>query len=404
MPRLTAKSVEAAQPGAARREIPDELCRGLYLIVQPTGAKGWAVRYRAAGRSVKETIGAFPRMTLAAAREAALARLRLVAAGVDPRQHRAAEAERQRAAEAATFAAVAGDFVRLHCQRNNRSWREQDRLLRAYAIPVLGGRPLSEIRRAEIARLVDEIAGDKPATARLVLATVRKLFSWAIERGRIEANPASRIAVAKVARRDRVLSDDELARVWRAAEARGWPFGSLVQMLALTGCRRDELAGLRWQDVDAARGLIVIPADRYKTGVAHVVPLSRLAAEVLAGVPRIEGVSLVFAGRGNRQISGFSKRKRDLATAAAVDFCLHDVRRTVRTGLSRLRVPFVVAERVLGHVQGGVAAHYDHHDYLAEKRAALESWASHVEGLVRPAPANIVRIANRTPAAHIGDG
>lgn len=404
MPRLTTKSVEAAQPAVTRREVPDELCRGLYLVVQPSGAKSWAVRYRAGGRPVKDTIGAFPLMGLAAARDAAIERLRLVAAGIDPREQRKAEAEAERARKDASFSAVAADFMRLHCQRNNRSWREQERFLRAYAIPVLGDRPLGEIRRAEIARLVDEIAGEKPTTARLVLATIRRLFSWSIERGRIEHNPASRIAAPKTGRRDRVLSDSELARVWRAAAALGWPFGAFVQMLVLTGCRRDELAGLQWTDVDEARALIAIPAERYKTGVPHVVPLSRLAVEVLSAVPRIEGAPNVFPGRGGRSLSGFTTRKHDLATAAAVDFRLHDLRRTLRTGLSRLRVPFEVGERVLGHVQGGVAAHYDHHGYLDEKREALERWAAHVEALIRPAPANVVRIANRTPAAHIGDG
>ena len=231
---------------------------------------------------------------------------------------------------------------------------------------------------------------------------LRKLFNWAIERGRVDANPCTVIKGPRVQRRDRVLSDDELCRVWRAAEKTDYPFGALVQLLLLTGCRRGEIAELEWSEIDG--DAITIPAARFKTGRAHVVPLSRLAIEVLAAVPRIDGGEHVFPGRGGVALSGFSKRLKALTASAEVTFALHDLRRTVRTGLSRLRVPFEVAERVLGHVQGGVAAHYDHHAYLSEKREALEAWGRHVEGLIRPSQVNVVSIAKRAPAAHIVDG
>lgn len=387
MPKLTTKAVDAAKAGPVRREIADDLTRGLYLIVQPSGAKSLAVRYRIGGKPVKETLGRYPDVSLADARERARTLLGTVAKGVDPRAER--EAQKQAAAEAKanTVAAVADDFVRLHCQRRNRTWRDQERVLRTNVLPRIGALPIADLRRRDVARLVDDL-GDRPQAARVALAIVRKMLAWAVERGIVEANVASGIKAAPVKRRDRVLSDDELRAVWTAADAAGWPFGAYVQMLILTGCRRGEIAAMRWQDLDGA--VFTIAAENYKTAVAHVVPLSRLALEVLASVPRIEGQTHVFAGRGDVPLSGFAKRKTALGQAAGVDFALHDLRRTVRTGLSRLRVPFEVAERVLGHVPGGVSQHYDRFNYMDEKRQALEAWARHVDGLINPQPANVI--------------
>ncbi|MDS4011619.1 MAG: integrase arm-type DNA-binding domain-containing protein [Defluviicoccus sp.] len=403
MPKLTTKAVEAAKAAQARREVADDLTRGLYLVIQPSGAKSWAVRYRIDGRPVKETIGPLSAFSLAVARQEADARLKLVARGIDPREEakRAQQEEAQRSSR--TFAAVAAEFIELHAKRRNRSWRYAESVLQRDAIPHWGERPIDEIKRRDVTKAIDTIAAKRPYAARHLLANVRKLFAWAMEREIIEANPAAGIkAPIRIAQRDRILSDDELRRVWQAADAAGYAFGCYVQMLILTGCRRNEIAGLRWDDIDG--DTLTIAAERYKTGRALVVPLSRLALEVLASVPRIEGQAYVFAGRGDVPLSGFNKRKAALATAAGVDFALHDLRRTVRTGLSRLRVPFEVAERVLGHVQAGVSTHYDHHAYLDEKRTALEAWARHVESLIRPGPANVVSLATRTPAAHIADG
>lgn len=391
MPKLTTKAVDAAKAAQSRREIADDLMRGLYLIVQPSGAKSWAVRYRVEGRPVKETIGPVSAFGLADARREADRRLKLVALGVDPRDaaRQAQQADAQRRSR--TFAAVAAEFIELHAKRRNRSWRYAESVLQRDAIPHWGERPIDEIRRRDVAKVIDAIAVKRPYSARHLLANVRKLFNWAVEREIVEVNPAAGIkAPIRIAQRDRVLSDDELVRVWQAADQTGYPFGSYIKLLLLTGCRRNEIAGLRWSDIDG--DVIAIPRERVKVGVPHVVPLSRLAQEVLASVPRIEGVSHVFAGRGDVAMSGFNKRKAALVAAAGVDFALHDLRRTARTGLSRLRVPFEVAERCLGHVQGGVAAHYDHHAYLAEKRGALEAWARHVESLFRPAAANVVAL------------
>jgi integrase len=154
-------------------------------------------------------------------------------------------------------------------------------------------------------------------------------------------------------------------------------------MLLLTGCRRTELATLEWSDVNFVEQTIVIPGERYKNGKPHLIALSRQAMALLAELPRL-GDRYVFTATGRKPLNAFEKRKEwfDALLDPPIDFGLHDLRRTTRTGLSRLRVPWDIAERVLGHTQRGVARHYDHHDYADEKRQALQLWADHITRLV----------------------
>jgi|APTNR8051073442_1049403.scaffolds.fasta_scaffold02340_5 integrase len=407
MPKLTDKGVAALTGGNTRKEIPDTYTRGLYLIVQPSGAKSWAVRYRVDGRPVKDTIGAYPAWSLAEARGEADRRLKIAGKGADPRAARKDERRADQERRDRTFAAIATDFIERYAKPRNRHWRETHSTLERHCVPHWGDRPIDEIRRRDIADRLDEIVlSGEPYAARHVLAAVRRLFNWAVERELIDASPCDGIkAPIRVAKRERVLSDDEVKVVWNAAEASGYPFGAFVRLLLLTGCRRNEIATLRWSDIDDGQAVVTIPGERYKTGRPHVVPLSGLAQEIIAAVPKVEGCPYLFSTRRARKavegdekkerpyvpLSGFSKMKRDFdRLTGGIDFDLHDLRRTVRTGLSRLRIADHVAERVLGHVQGGVAAHYDHWAYADEKREALEAWARHVESLIRPAPANVV--------------
>jgi integrase len=196
--------------------------------------------------------------------------------------------------------------------------------------------------------------------------------------------------------RHRVLNDDEIGHVWAACDLVGPPFGGFVQLLLLTACRRGELAGLRWSEIDPDRQLLTVPAQRYKTNRELAVPLSRLAQQVLAGVPRGAGGDYVFSlSCGRRPLVSIARLKEafeaQLANhcraqgVPAFEFTLHDLRRTVRTGLSELKVPPHVAEAVLGHVITGVQRHYDRWSYLPEKRQALDAWAAKVERLIAPA-------------------
>lgn len=400
--RLTAAAVDKAKVGTARREIPDGGCPGLYLVVQPSGSKGWAVRYRfpakRTGQLVKLTLGAYPALDLGAARERARASLDLVDRGIDPRRHREEEREQQAERQANTLRAVAERFRDLHLKHArpktwSECWSALDRLVLAH----IGDRPIDTIRRRDLHDVLDHLA-DQPGARLHAADAMAVLFRWATERELIDADPATRIKRPRLRPRERALSDDEIPIIWRAAEAAGYPFGPFVHLLLLTGARRAEIAGLRTSELDEAAATVTIPGERYKTGRTLVMPLNKPALAIIAALPRFADEPHMFTTTGGkRPISGYSKMKRRLdelvareaekAGVAVADWDLHDLRRTVRTGMSRLRVQPHIAEAVLGHVITGVQKHYDRYSYLDEKRAALDLWGRHVMDLIDPGSA-----------------
>jgi Arm DNA-binding domain len=253
---LTVKSVEAAAPGKDRQEIPDGYLRGLYLIVQPSGTKSWAVRYRHDGRPRKHTLGPYPLFDLKAAREAGSKALRVAAEGHDP-----AHAKRQ---AADSVESAVDQFLERHVKRNYRPkpMREAERMLRLHVLGNWRGRKASEISRAEIRRMLERIVeGGAPIAANRVHGIVRKLFSWCVEQDIIAASPCAELRppAGKEGSRDRVLNDDELRRVWQAAERLGPPSGAMVQLLILTGQRRNEVAQMQWGELDLEGRLWTLP-------------------------------------------------------------------------------------------------------------------------------------------------
>lgn len=402
---LTIKALESMKPAAVRREIPDGLLPGLYFVKQPTGKGSWACRYRAGGKSRKLTLGTYPAIDLRAARELAREALRKVAGGEDPAGEKKA-ARLARSASNGDLAHVAKTFLERYAKPNCReaSWRETERILNREIIPAWGGRSLSSIARADVHALLDSIADrGSPVMANRVLAAVRRFFNWCVERDLIAASPCEKVkAPAPETSRDRVLSDDELRLVRQGAEAIGWPFGRIVLMLILTGQRRSEAAGMRWQEIDLASWTWTIPKERCKNGVEHVVPLSSAAIDILESVPRIDG-ELVFSYNGRTVPDGFDPAKKRLDTwiagrvgNAIPAWRLHDLRRTFASGCARLGVQLPVVEKLLNHTSGsfrGVAGVYQRHDFAAEQRAAVETWARHVESLMSGAPSgNVVKL------------
>jgi integrase len=189
--------------------------------------------------------------------------------------------------------------------------------------------------------------------------------------------------------RDRVLSDEEIVSFWKGCETLGWPFGPLFRFLLLTAQRRDEVGSISWSEVDFETGLWTLPRERAKNDRAHEVQLSRLAVEILTAAPRIDGSQFIFTTTGQRPASGFSKAKQRLDAQmpqGLPSWTLHDLRRTAATRKAKLNVPPHVVDRILNHVSGtirGVAAVYNRHAYLEERKAALEDWGRYVENLVR---------------------
>jgi integrase len=186
--------------------------------------------------------------------------------------------------------------------------------------------------------------------------------------------------------RERVLNDKELAAVWSAADEIGWPFGPAVRLLILTGARREEIGGLKWNEIND--DTIELTGERTKNGEPHNIPLSSAASIVLQRVPRITNSERVFTTNGKTSVSGWSRAKRNLDGLSKVeDWRIHDLRRTVATGLQKLGVSLQVIEAVLGHTSGsrsGVVGVYQRHSFDAEKRTALDSWGAHVMAVIQP--------------------
>jgi integrase len=396
MPKaLTVRGIEALKGGPIRAEIPDGLIPGLYLVCQSSGVKSWAVRYRIGGRPRKLTLGRYPAIDLANARELARRTLVSVASGRDPASEKA-EARRV-AGELAgpsrdRFDSAAALFIERYAKANTKeqTWRESKRLLATHVLPLWGSRRVQEIARRDVVELMDAIVDrGAPVSANRTLAVIRRMFGWLVERGVIVSNPCTDVRAPTAEKsRDRVLSDDELRAVLQACDRLNEPFGALIRLLALTAQRRDEVGQMTWREVDLDTRLWVIPKERAKNGIAHEVPLSEPAVRVLAGVHRISGSrGLVFTTTGETPVSGFSKIKKrlDAALPDAPPWVLHDLRRTAASGMARLGVNLPVIEKVLNHTSGsfgGVAGVYQRHQFADEKRAALDAWAAHVEAIV----------------------
>ena len=251
---LTVRRIETVKPATSRREVADGLLSGLYLIVQPTGAKSWAVRYRFAGMPRKHTIGSYPAIDLASARELARKALVSVADGRDPAREKRTAKQGTSQADSYLVEKLIGHFLERHAKANTRAstWHETKRLFKKDVIPAWRGRPVDEITRSDVIGLLDGVVDrGAPILANRVLAATRRFFRWCIERGILTTSPCVGVTAPSAERsRDRVLSDAEVRILWKASTKIGWPFGPFVQLLALTGQRRDEVAGMRWSELD----------------------------------------------------------------------------------------------------------------------------------------------------------
>lgn len=379
-----------------REEIPDSLLPGLYLIVQPSGAKSWAVRYRCNGVSGKCTLGKYPVLKLSDAREQARDALVMAGGGKDPSEHKKAERKKAKEAPSDAVEDVVEDFIKRYVEKQTRprSAEETKRALRKRVVPAWRGRSIGDITRRDIIDLLEDIAATSPANANRTKATISSLYNWCLDREILDTSPATRLkAPAPIVERERVLSDDEIKTLWPAFKKQGEPFSAYFKILLLTGQRRTEVATMKWEHLDLEHGLWTIPAGLTKADRDHEVPLSPLAMEIISDVAKLG--KHVFTTRADRPISGFSKTKKAVDVAAKgmkQPWRLHDLRRTCGTGMARLKVQRIVISQVLNHAEGGVTRIYDRYSYLDEKRHALDAWSRHVETLVRSQPNNVVEI------------
>ncbi|CAM3050685.1 Tyrosine recombinase XerC [Methylobacterium mesophilicum] len=387
--RLTRTNVLklALQPGQSERIWWDEELKGFGYRLRPNRGT-WVIRPpRLGGKSSLVTIGAANVVDVAEARKAAQKQLAQATLGDHPREAR-------RANSGPTGVTVADAFERYMADAEKRMRPSTYANLQTHLRQHWAGlhaKPLTAVKRADVAAQLRQIAqgpagkDPRPQAALRARRTLSTVFAWCIGEGLCDINPVTGTnAPAQEIRRERVLTDSELTAVWRACPPVE-DFGRIVRLLILTGQRRDEVAGIRWEEIDLDAALWRLPANRTKNKRSHEVPLSPQAAAILVEAPRIAGRPFAF-GAGAGPFSGFSKAKGrlDERVAFAEPWRVHDLRRTAATGMARLGASVEAVEKALNHTSGtfrGIVGVYQRHDYAAEKREALNRWAEYVERL-----------------------
>ncbi len=391
MSKLTDKMLSAMtlEPGQKDRLVFDTACPGLGVRLTAKGTRTFLAQWTdpATRRKVREPLGVWGSVTIDQAREAVRARLGAVAKGIDPsaeRVRRRQEAERSRAETALTFGTLIDEWAGLHLiHRRPRYAREAQRALR-HAFDHMLNKPAARISRTETVNTLDGLAkAGKAAMAGRTMAYGRACFRWAEKRGKVPANPFMSLPIpAGAAERERVLSDDELGRVWNAAGDMPYPWGPLFRVLLLSMGRREEVAAMRWSELSPDLSSWTIPSARMKRGLSHVVALCATARDALAAIPRIDGQDLVFSTTGHTAVSGFTKAKAALDRASSVQgWRLHDIRRTGVSTLAAMGIDSIVADKLLAHQPGklrGAARVYQRYDFAAERASALQAWAAHI--------------------------
>lgn len=434
--RLTDNLIAALPAAAAgtRSEVRDDLVSGLAVRVTDKGKKTFVLvaRFPGSQNPTRRAIGEYPALSLKEARETAKDWLLHLRRGLDPKE----ELERIRAENlrkrANSFSAVVEDYLKdIPTRKRNRHADQDEREIRrellerkdkdgkiAWANPW-AKKPIADVTDADIAELIGAIR-DRPAPgmAYNTWGHVKAIFSWAMWPERRQGygltnNPTQNLQpkhfkLSKTTR-TRVLTDDEIRAYWAAADATPYPLGPFFKLLMLTGQRKNEVAGARWPEISHNRGLWTVPPERFKSGEAnlsHIVPLSEDAIALLNSLDRLSGDCLFSSTNGKKPINGFSRAKTALdeamlkalkmadPEASLPEWVLHDVRRTVRTRLSGLRVNSDVAEMVIGHGKKGLQRVYDQHTFEPEMREALDRWASALKKIVSPAPAeNVIQFS-----------
>ena len=405
MPKLTPKYIEnSIKPKDVRQEIADSQCRGLYLIVQPTGRKAWAVRYRFEGQTRKLTLDAG--RTLAEARKAATAALHELERGNDPA---ALKFEARAAADAAaanrkrdTVEHLASQFIERYAKKKTRenSWKQTEHVFNGIVLPAWPGRTVHDIQRRDIRELVEHVAENRPVMANRTLAHLSRFFSWLCENDIITSSPCVGVKPpAKEHARERILSDDEIKTLWRACDTIGGAAGPAIKLMLLTGQRRGEIIGMRRSEING--NVWTLLPERTKNKQRHEVPLSAQAVAIIDEMPVIDG-DFVFTSNKARKLGNMSPAKTalDAQMKTKEAWVFHDLRRTAASGMARLGIALPVIEKVLNHKSGsfkGVVGVYQKHTFMPEMRVAAQRWADHVEGLVsdKPAEEKVHRLSAR---------
>jgi len=405
--RLTDRALQALKPTGLRYDVMDSDVPGLGVRVSERGQRTFILvaRYPGSSNPTRRALGEYPFLSLEGARERARDWRGLIRKGIDPKAEEARQRREELRKRATTFASVAEDFIERHV-KGKRKAKDTEREIRKELISYWGERAITSIAREDVIALIENIVRrPAPYTAHIVLGHIRTLFNWAINRGAygLETSPCDRIKpgalIGAKEPRQRVLTDAEIAALWKSSEILGYPFGKLYQLLLLTGARKSEVSDARWCEFELKKKIWTVPPERFKSNATHLVPLSDQAVTILESLPRFtKGDHLFSTTFGAKPVSGFSKAKvhLDQLMGSAPPWVIHDIRRTVRTRLASLRISDLVAEMIIGHGRKGIQRVYDQHSYEQEMREALELWAARLRDIVTPPPDNVVNLKRKT--------
>ena len=386
---LTDRMVLNLKPGPKRLTMPDPELLGHYVRVTPSGAKSYvAVARNPGGKQVWTTLGSTNHYSIAEAREEARECIRRVKAGLPAFEPPPVKPD--------SFKAVAENWLQRHVQAKRlRTEYEIARILNKHIYPAFRDREFESLKRSDVTALLDKVEDESgPRQADYVLGVLSSLMNWHAARVDDYAPPivrGMRRDDPHAKKRARILDDDEIRRLWAAAETSG-PFGAFVKLALLTAQRRQKIVSMRWQDV-TVDGVWEIPTEDREKGSGGALVLPEMAVDIVRSQSRVGGNPYVFSGRGTGHSKGhqFLKRRFD-KQARIAPWVIHDLRRTSRSLMARANVRRDVAERVLGHVLPGVEGIYDRHEYREEKAHALERLAALIEQILNPPADNVVTL------------
>jgi integrase len=385
---LNAAFVEKVKPNGKRTDYFDESLPGFSLRVSESGVKSWCVSYRFAGKWTRYTFGTYPILLLKEARQKARDALHDVSEGMNPSTRKKIERD------ADTFDYLATEYLDRYSKLKKRSWQEDERLIKKEFLPVFGGMRVKDITRRDVRALLERKAVDAPVGANRMRAALHKMFNWGITKDIVEVNPVLKIEVpTKEKARDRVLSEAEIKSVWKTLD--NMPCGDkihrkvrslsalILKMELVTAQRCGEIMGAAWSEING--DWWTIPAERTKNGLAHRVPLSRLALKIIEDTRQLcdkKPSQFVFPGPRGNHIGDIQKAIRRIREATGIEFGSHDLRRTAATQMTSSGIPRLTVKRILNHIEKDVTGIYDRYSYDQEKRQALEEWSKRLTLMV----------------------
>jgi len=374
---MTERKLQALRAETDQQAFWDHNLPRFGVRVSLVGRKTFCIRYRVNGKRRRMSLGQFPYIKLAEARDHAKELFGLIARGIDPLD----EPE-----QGLTFAELSDQYLELHAKRKKRTWAEDQRIINKELLPNWGSTLANEIERRDLIRILDEIMErGAPTTANRTRALISKIFNFGIERQFVDRNPVHGVSKpAPERRRDRFLSEGEIRTLWSMLDSEASVMARSFMVRLLTAQRGIEVMTMRWDDLDG--GWWTIPPGVVKNKMQHNVPLSRQTQHVIESLRPLNGrAAWIFASPKNpdRPINSPVWTCRRLCDRIGFRFVPHDLRRTAATHMARMGVGRVVLAKILNHADNGVTAIYDRSTYDREKKEALTMWGDRIEMIVR---------------------